>query len=125
MKPTPPGGVLLLDADTTARILGDRFGFLTGRGFIGPVGTSRGPCYREDEVLELRDAIDAATAPAGGISVPVTGRQAAYILGVGTETVRRAAAAGLLTRDERGWYDSAEVRLLHGARQGKALRLRA
>jgi hypothetical protein len=112
VRPAPAGGVVLLTAAEAARILG-RFRLPEDHG-LTPIA-----CYREDEVLELRDAM--APAP-GNIRIG----QAAYILGVGVETVRRAASEGLLTRDERGLYDSAEVRALHEARQGgKLLRPRA
>jgi len=122
MRPTPPGGGVLLTDTEAARILGRRFRLLEDQGFITPIATLRGPCYREDEVLELRDALGTPT----GNSVRIRVGQAAYILGVGVETVRRYASDGWLSRDERGLYDSAEVRALYEAWQGgKPLRLRA
>lgn len=53
------------------------------------------------------------TAPVT-IPVPIRLGQAAYILGVDRQTVRRYADAGRLTRGDRGLYDSAEVHALAG-----------
>ena len=119
MNPTPRGGTILLTADEAAPVLGagpDRVRFLAGRGFLTAIPTDRGPKYREDEVQALADAI---APPPALLSPKITVAQAAYVLHVDTRTVLRASRGGLLTRDARGLYDSAEVRALHASRRGR------
>lgn len=122
MKPTPPGGVNLLDEDEATGLLGgeSRLRFLAARGFLAVIRTPRGPCFREDEVADLRAALSAPVT----FSTRLRVGQAAYALGVTAETIYRAASEGVLHRDELGYFDSAEVRALSEAR-GDRKRLRA
>ncbi len=120
MRPIPPNGVTLLNAEETAGILGggmERLEFLQARGFIRPIRTPRGPGYREDLVRELRAAI----IPPGRAEGKLKPGEAARILGVTTRTLHNAAAGDdpVLHRDAQGMYDADEVYALNEARGGR------
>lgn len=122
MKPVPPGGVPLLDAEESAGVLGvttGRFEGIRDLGFIKPLDTPVGPRYRRDELEDLAEAI----APAVARPQWIRPSEAARMLGVTVPTLRIRASEGLLHRNVQGHYDAAEIRALNKQRAGrKALR---
>ena len=116
MNPVPH-----LTADEAAALLGmsaRQFRFYTETlGFIQPMDTPLGPRYREDELLEFRDA----TRPGGPPVTKLKIGEAARILGVTTRTLRQAAEGDepLLHRDKRGMFDYAEVHAFKSKRGGR------
>ena len=77
-------------------------------GLLPGQDTPGGRRYREPDL----DGLLAGPLPAAPAPTWVRPGRAAQILHRGTETIRRYASKGLLTRDALGWYDLASVQAL-------------
>ena len=111
MKRYVSDGVPLLPAEDIAQRHGvtlETFRNWKAMGLVEPHTADGLTLYRED-------AMDALLNPVRDPVVPVMWvkpGQAAHILGRSTETLRKYADQGLVTRDQLGLYDLATVRAL-------------